>query len=471
MASKKHGIRISSYAMSLLLILAFIMAGCDIRNGFGQPTPSVPPTFAPTDTTLSLPDLAIKTVSLEIETVSDDECAAPTGRAWVFVQIDNQGDADAGPFLVQVNGTEQNVSNGLKAGKSVYLWFSEYNSLTTVQVDTNSQIVESDETNNRLYQELPLPTQSPNCLKTPTPIVTIEEPAITLQGHTGKVLSVDFSPDGNLVASGSTDDTMRLWQVNPGRLLRTMHGHPFPILSLAFSPNGTFLVTGSTDGLLRTWMVSNARLLTSMAGHAGWVTDLSISNDGKFVVSCAQDFTVRVWRLADGKLVQTIDEGMANVNSVAFSPDGTTIAWGESDGTVRLRSLSGTWLQVLKSTAYSATSLAFSPQGNWLATGYADGVIRIWQVDSGNLLQIMRSHTDLVSDLDFSPDGKWLVSASFDDTLRLWRLVDGEFQSTPDYILAGHTDPVNSVSFSPKGTLIASGSDDTTVRLWAVPEK
>jgi WD40 repeat protein len=471
MASKKHCIRISSTAMSLLLFLTFIMAGCDIRNGFGQPTPSALPTFAPTDTTQSLPDLAIKAVSLEIETVPDDECAAPSGRFWVLIQIDNQGDADAGPFSVQVNGVDQNVPDGLKAGKSVSLWFSEYSPFTTVQVDSNSQIVENNKTNNRLSQELALPTQSPNCVKTPTPMVAIEEPVINLKGHTGKVLSVDFSPDGNLVASGSTDDTLRLWQVNPGRLLRTMHGHPFPILALAFSPNGTFLVTGSTDSLLRTWLVSNARLLTPMAGHAGWVTDLSISPDGKYVVSCAQDFTVRVWRLADGKLVQTIDEGMAKVNSVAFSPDGTTIAWGEADGTVRLRSLSGAWLQVLKNTTYSAASVAFSPSGERLAAGFADGAIRIWQTDNGEFLQTLHAHTDLVSDLDFSPDGKWLVSASFDNTLCIWRFVDGKFQDVPAFILVGHTGPVNSVSFSPKDALIASGSDDATVRLWAVPEE
>jgi len=460
-----------SYAVVLLIFLSFLLAACGFGDGVKEPSPTVVATAIPTDTILALPDLVISGIGLEVESDLDYNCANPNGQLWVSVTVENRGNAVAGAFLVEVNRASQDVPAGLGIGELVTLWFSEYEPYTSVRVDVTSLVAESDESNNRTFKELPVPTPRPECVPTPTPVLTYAEPASTLEGHTGKVWSVAFSPDGNLVASGSVDNTMRLWLVNAKQLLRTMQGHPFPVLALDFSPNGVNLITGSTDGLLRTWLVSNARLIQTMSGHAGWVTDLDISSDGQFIVSCAQDFTVRVWRLADGRLVQTIDEGMAQVNSVAFSPDRGTIAWGEANGTVRLRSFSGGWLHILKNTSQAATSVAFAPSGEQLAVGYADGAIRIWDPSDGQLLQVLRSHTGLVSSLSFSSDGEWLVSGSHDRTLRLWRLENGEVLITPVLIYIGHTGPVNSVDFSPKGALVASGSDDSTVRLWSVPEE
>ncbi|MBN1146236.1 MAG: hypothetical protein JXA78_03195 [Anaerolineales bacterium] len=471
MAHRKMFLRILSLsAVVLLLFLLFSLSACDVRDGRPSPSPTMIVTAFPTDTILSLPDLAIGEIGLEVESEPDSGCADPSGQLWVRVQVANRGDLAAGPFSVEVNRTTQDVI-GLDPGALITLWFSEYEPYTSVSVDASLQVAESDESNNKSFRELPIPTQPPQCFPTPTPVIPEAEPLFVLEGHTGKVWSVAFSPDGNLVASGSVDNTLRLWRVGAGQLLRTMQGHPFPVLALEFSPNGVTLVTGSTDGLLRMWLVSNARLLQSLEGHAGWVTGVDISSDGKFIVSCADDFTVRVWRLADGRLVQTIDEGMAQVNSVAFSPDGSTIAWGEADGVVRLRSLGGNWLHVLKATSQAAASVAYAPSGERLAVGYADGAIRIWDTSDGLLLQTLRSHSGLVSSLSFSLDGKWLVSGSHDHTLRLWRLQNGEVLATPALIYAGHTGPVNSVDFSPKEALIASGSDDGAVRLWLAPEE
>jgi WD40 repeat protein len=254
-----------------------------------------------------------------------------------------------------------------------------------------------------------------------------------------------------------------------------MRGHPFPVLTLDFSPNGILLATGSTDSKLRIWRVSDGSLLRTLKGHAGWVNSVDFSYDGLYLVSCAEDFTVRIWRVSDGRLIQTIDEGMAQVTSVAFAPEsyvqehGQAFAWTEADGTVRLRSFSSGWLFTMKETSISAASLAFSQDGKWLVAGYADGTMRVWNTSDGSLVQALKSHTQKITSVAFSPDGRWLASASQDNTLRLWQIAEGKIQNTPAWILSGHTGPVNSASFSPNSSMLASGSNDSTICLWGIP--
>ena len=459
-------------ALKILLVLFPMLqlgiSGCSLLPGSKQPSSTPTETHAPTFTTASLPDLVIGDVTIEIDI--KNPCATDKDGKLIRVQVKNQGEADAKPFIVEMHDTWRLIEDGLAIGAETIVWF-QGDDTATIKVDAAEQISERDERNNQITREFEIPSPPPHCFQTPTPTAAIIKPLHTLEGHTGPVLSVSFSPDGNLVASGSVDNTLRLWRVNEAALLRTMRGHPFPVLTLQFSPDGAILATGSTDGLGRLWRVSNGKLTGYLNGHAGWVTSLDISNDGKLIVSCAEDYTVRIWRIVDGKLVQTIDEGMAAINDVKFSPDNESIAWAEANGNVRLRTLAGSWLHFLKDTDEAATSIAFSPDGRSLAVGYADGAIRILDVVNGDLMGVVQGHGDAVSSLTFSPDGQWMVSGSLDSTIRLWSLEDQGATIIPLFILGGHTGSVNSVAFSPKGALIASGSSDSTVRLWEIPEE
>ena len=426
-------------------------------------------TTVPTSTQPTLPDLVIKAIQAGAENTNGAICTAYADSPGISVEIKNQGDAIAGPFVVTLNLVRQSVSSGLAPGDSILLWYPGGNLTAEVWVDAQSQVIESDEGNNRATWNLTPPTLPAECIQTPTPVVALQEPLTTLEGHKGQVLSVAFSPDGNLVVSGSVDNTMRLWLIEEGRLFRTMQGHTFPFMAVRFSPNGVNLATGSMDGLVRVWQVSNGTLLRTLKGHAGWVTGLDFSKDGKYLVSGSDDFTVRVWRLSDYKLIQTIDEGMGSITSVAFSPDATKLAWSEIDGKVRLRSFSGVWLHILEADGLEATRVAFSPQGDRLAAGYSNGSIRIWSVEDGALLQTIRSQSQAISGLAFSPDGKWLVSGSRDNTLVLWRLDEAGGLAAPALNYIGHVGPVTDVDFSPLSNLVVSGSEDGTIRLWPVP--
>ena len=461
--------RFHSHKIIALFFCLVLVPTSGCRGKLDTISTSTPTQALVTNTLASLPDLLAGSVSAQVQ--PPDDCPSENGTYQFAVQIINQGSAFAGPFVVRFNQLHQEVSQGLLPGDSISVFFIGKTLLPTIEVDSENRVYESDETNNRWEAEIIPPTPTPHCLRTPTPEVELVDPIAVLQGHTAKVSVVDFSPDGDLIASGSVDNTLRLWRTNEGTLLRTMQGHPFPVLQLAFSPDGSLLATGSTDGIIRLWRVSNSQLIKNLQGHAGWITSLGYSADGNNLLSSAQDFTVRIWRASDSRLVQTIDEGMSIVNQAVFSPTGTELAWGEADGTVRVRSLGGSWIHVFHPNVEQATSVAYSPDAGMLAAGFENGTILIWSMPGGTLFQTIEAHGSEISQLDFSPDGHWLAAGSYDGLISLWWKgeIDTPFQI--HLIYEGHEGAVNGIAFSPDGKLIASGGDDATVRLWPVPEE
>ncbi|WP_329244384.1 helix-turn-helix domain-containing protein [Streptomyces sp. NBC_01478] len=283
----------------------------------------------------------------------------------------------------------------------------------------------------------------------------------------GKVLSVAFSPDGRTLATGSTDEAMRLWDTATGTLRATLSDRAGGVRAVAFSPDGRTLADGGMHGL-ELWDVATGTVRVRLTGR-GQTAAVAFSPDGR-TIAAASGTTVSLWDVASRKTRATLKGHISTVRSVAFSPDGRLVATGSDDGTTRLwNAETGKQRAVLTGNGGQVYSLAFSPDGQTLA-GVVGYTVRTWPVRSALLPHsgsgagrvLLSNRPGPEWSVAFSPDGRTLATTGNDKTLRLTDLATDETQS----ITTGHTDVVGSVAFGPDGHTLATGSNDGTARLW-----
>ncbi|CAE6535674.1 unnamed protein product, partial [Rhizoctonia solani] len=299
-----------------------------------------------------------------------------------------------------------------------------------------------------------------------------------LEGHTGAVVSVQFSPDGSRIVSGSLDKTIRLWSTKNGEtLIGPLGGQTALVGSIVFSPDGTLIISGSPDDNVSVWDTrSGERLLGPLTGNNVGVVSIKYLSNGQCVAFGISDGSAVLWDTHNEQVLTTLPPDIYNVtfSSADISSDGMRVATASNGGGVYVWDLKtgqatlGPLRAIEASTGGrncpQATSVSFSPDSLWLASSMSDRNIYLWDAQTGGIvLGPLEGHTDNITSLSFSPDCAYLVSGSYDNTLLLWNVRTTKTQTESFH---GHTGSVTSVGFSPDSTRIVSGSSDRTLCVW-----
>ena len=289
-------------------------------------------------------------------------------------------------------------------------------------------------------------------------LATLKRP----DGQSPSFLDVAFSPDGGILAGGSHDGTVALWDVASRRIITTLEGHTRRVNSVAFSPDGDLLASGSGDETVRLWDVASQREIAALEGHTAPVHSVAYSPDGDLLASASWESTVRLWDVASRREIPALEGHMNRVVQVAFSPDGDLLASASRDGTVRLWDVaSRREIAALEGHTREANSVAFSPDGDLLASGGRDGTVKLWDVASRREIAALTTQDGwLVRFVAFSPEGGFVAAATYSIKVELLDVVGGELLETYWTTAQG-----SSIAFSPDGGTMAITAEHE-VELW-----
>jgi WD40 repeat protein len=333
-------------------------------------------------------------------------------------------------------------------------------------------------------------------------------PIALLKGHEGTIETLEWSSGGAYLASGSRDETARIWKPATGEMIAEMsyfeddaaHGLDWEpngtrlahagqgntatirdmetnedvarfavgdagneITGVRWSPGGGAIAATDDAGAFHILETTGFERQTVLAGHEGGINAFAWSPDGSRIAAGTDDEAALIWYAVTGELAQTLAGRTEPVDRVAFAPGTKRAAAALGDGRIVLWDTeTGLPLHVLHGHQGDIRVLAFSPDGSRLASADTVEGNRIWSVETGNLVAMLEGHTNDVLSYSWSPDGTRIATGSFDETARIWDAQSGEQIA----LLPGHAENVYKVDWSPDGTRIATAGDDRTVRIF-----
>ncbi|AFY88115.1 protein kinase domain-containing protein [Chroococcidiopsis thermalis] len=290
----------------------------------------------------------------------------------------------------------------------------------------------------------------------------------TITGHTDEVNSVAFTPDGKKFATGSDDRTVKIWDANSWREIRSLEEHLDWVYSVAIGNDNQTLVSGSKDNTVKVWNLNTGREIKTLRGHKSYVNSVAISPNGQKIASASYDKTAKIWDLKTGKNI-TLTGHTAEVLTVAISPNGQKLVTGSGDKTMKIWDLNHNpvkELRTLRGHKGAVWSVAISPDSQKLYSVSDGTTIAVWNLNTGRAIRTIAGHTADINLVAVSPDGQTIATCSDDRTIKLWNVISGAELAT----FKGHTAAVWAVAFSPDGRTLVSTSEDKTVKVWRVPQ-
>jgi WD40 repeat protein len=313
------------------------------------------------------------------------------------------------------------------------------------------------------------------------PVIKVAVGEIRKFTHGGVVYQAAVSKDGKRIVSASSDNTIRVWDVNTGKQLRQLIGHNGLIRTLAISPDGKRAVSGCTDQTCRVWDLDSGKELFQIQGHTSYVYTVAIAPDGKTGLSVSSDGAIRQWDIKSGKDIRKFQGHTRYVSSLSFSADGKRLLSSSADGTMRLWDVqNGNELRRFdvggkggpgKATrpVYAALSgdgkVALSATTSTPKVGVPSDVW-LWDAQAGKQLAQLSGHTNIVYGVALSPDGRRALTSARDNTVRLWDVKSGKEIQRFDAPLT----TICRVAFLANGRMAISTHNDGTIRLWGLPK-
>ena len=292
---------------------------------------------------------------------------------------------------------------------------------------------------------------------------------------------IALSPDGNTLATLRSGKPIHLWDVATGKTKKTLIGYKisrrtnphlnlvryaqhFVFDSVAFSPDGKTLANGSHDGTIRLWNIDSGKLKKRLLEHQGFITGLAFSSDGKFLASGSEDGLILNWNLETGTHAVFLAERMGSISCVSFNRDGSMLAGGNTDGNIHLFDVATGNPKITFTGHISEISqVLFSPDDDMVASRSYDGSVRLWDIHTGKSQMTLSTPKEhFWSGLLFADNGKLFAVRGEFEFIHIWNVTDGQYEK----ILMGHTSFTRYFSMSADRQTLASSNADGTILFW-----
>jgi WD40 repeat protein len=285
----------------------------------------------------------------------------------------------------------------------------------------------------------------------------------TFRGHKGPVSSLAVHPGGKLVATGSEDRTIMLWDPFTGEVSSVLEGHTKPVKYLCFSADGRYLLSAAGTEI-RVWDLETGDS-RSYPKHVTHVYNLDFNKDAsRFLSTCLKNVFYE-WDREKGEVIRTFDQHSKSCLVAAYSPDNTKIASGSLDLTIKIcNAATGEVIHEIPAHGENILSIDFSPDGKLLASASIDKMVKLWNVETGKIYRLLPGHDYAVVYVRFSPDGRYLVSASYDKTARLWEMATGNCI----YSFVDHKEALFAADFLPDSRHVVTCSNDGEVMVYKI---
>ncbi len=291
------------------------------------------------------------------------------------------------------------------------------------------------------------------------------------EGYSNQVTAIDCSKDGQYLISGSSDNAIRLWDLETGICIQTIKGHTQNINNLAFSKSGKFILSASDDCTIKLWLSTTGQCFRTFEGHKNAVKSICFHPNNRKFLSSSYDKTLKEWDIRSGKCIKTFasEEIFDVANSAIYSNDLSKVFTAHNDSKIRIWDAeTGEFLKEFGNEADQHSlmiySILMSPDGKSLISSSEDSNIKIWDLATEKCLKTLKGHTQPVGRISLNATGTRVLSTSRDRTVREWDLETGICRQ----VLAGHFDVVTDVLYHPNLPFIYSSSLDNTIKKWTV---